>query len=172
MSIHIVRKLLALLVLFTLSSLLFAQEQYTSYKLKRLGVKSYQLYDIMGGVDAYIGSKPKGFMFPMTKLVFSNYNGRLSVDVIGIDNSWTNLFGNGESPIGYCIIYNRLFILSTDKIENFPTTDLFDVYEDEKSFTLPPSEFQRPNIHNPSWFYDFNLIAFSLVGVRNLDALE
>lgn len=166
-------KLFLVFSLLFIASASFAQQQKVhSYKLNRLGLKSNMLYDIMNEVNTYIGSKSKGFKYPVTKLVFSSYNDKFNIDVIGIDNSWTNLFRQEESPLGYCILGNRLFIFSADKIDRLLIEKFFETYEDVKSFTEPPVHLQNPRIQNPSWFYDYNSEVYSLVGVRNLDVLE
>lgn len=139
--------------------------------LPRLELRVKSMETILSDIDAFIGNKPNGLHFPISKIVFSQLDDLTCFDVVGIDNSWTNLFKFGEVPYGYLIIHNRLYLVSALGYEDVDLTPYFYLTNIEKSFNR--SERYSTGINkNPTWFFEYRNNQSYLISVTDLEVLN
>ncbi len=139
--------------------------------LPRLSLKQHSIQTILGDIDTFIANKPNGLHFPITKIVFSQLEDLTCFEIVGIDNSWTDLFKFGEVPYGYVIVHNRLYMVVVEGYHNVDLTSVFDLTDMEKSFSKggrPAGSINR----NPIWFFEYRNEQSYLISVSDLDVLN
>lgn len=156
---------------FVLTISLKAQTIGNSVTLPRLQLKVQSIELILSDIDLFIGNKPNGLHFPISKIVFSQLEDLTCFEVVGIDNSWNDLFKFGEVPYGYVIVHNRLYLVAIEGYHDVDLTSIFDYTDKEKSFTKggrPSASINR----NPIWFFEYRNGQSYLISVTDLDVLN
>ena len=139
--------------------------------LQRLGVKSVSLDLVMRDISSFMAEKPNGLQFPVTKIVFSQLDDLLCFEIIGVDNSWKELFKFGEMPFGYVVVQNRLFIIVKQGYHKVDIDNLFFPVDETKSFnknSLNTLVVERW----PVWFFEYRDDEAYLISVSDLDILD
>ena len=140
--------------------------------LPMLSVNDKAIENTLIEISDYIRSKPQGLRFPITKIMFSQVKGGLSYQVIGIDNSWANLFNYGEAPYGYVIVANRMYVIMSLVEEKLDLNHIFSVACGvSKAFNksvLPPTGITK----SPKWDYDYADGEVIKIAESDLDILE
>lgn len=166
------KTILLTLVLFFSATLSFAQFGGTGkVTLPRLGVASKPLTLVMRDIDSFLGEKPNGLQYPVTKIVFSKLDDLLCFEIVGIDNSWTDLFKFGEVAYGYVVLQNRLFIVVGQGYNDINLEGIFYTINEKKSFVkpnLPQLALER----HPVWFFEYRDNQVYLISVSDLDVLD
>lgn len=154
------KKSLLLLVLF-LSCILCTYAKPHSDKitekitLPTLLIQDSEIELVVNSVNNYIMRKKDGWMWPVSKIVFSKKEDIIHIDIIGIDNSWANLFEANEFSIGYFILGNRMFVVSTQDYEPNDLEKYFYKEEATRVFSKPDLQSKATNKPNPVWHYKF-----------------
>ncbi|WP_156032791.1 hypothetical protein [Prevotella sp. 10(H)] len=108
---------------------------------------------VASDVHGMILRKNKGFLWPATKIAFFKKDGQLHFDVTAIDNSWCNMFSNGEKPYGYFVIGGRAFIVASKGEDEIDLSQYFTCdNEIERTFYKPDGNV-KPVSKNPVWYY-------------------
>lgn len=126
---------------------------------------------ILSDIDAFIGNKPNGLHFPVSKIVFSELEDLTCFEVVGIDNSWANLFKFGEVPYGYLIIHNRLYLVAAQGYHDVDLTSYFYMTNVEKTFNRAQRYSSGIN-KNPTWFFEYRNQQSYLISVTDLEILN
>lgn len=147
-----------LISILTISSSASSNTQ-PSGKDNKITLSRFQLNDskirhLTSDISNFIFRKKSGFNWPMTKIIFSKdekYNNNLRLDITAIDNEWNKMIEPGETPYGYFVINNRLFIISTKDSSDIDLSQYFTFMADgERIFSS--SENKKPQ-KNPKWIY-------------------
>ncbi|MDU1889186.1 MAG: hypothetical protein E6767_00730 [Dysgonomonas sp.] len=149
-----------LLFLFTFTTLqTFAINQPTDDSKDKVTLSFLILQDealqfVASDINSMILRKNKGFLWPATKVVFSKDGDRLLFNVMAIDNSWCNMFQEGEKPYGYFVESGRVFIVSVKGDSPVEVEKYFerDPNELQRTFYKPSAE-TKPVSKNPVWSY-------------------
>lgn len=148
-------KYLFLTILFLVSIFTAeAQPPVGSRVLPLLGFKDKAVENTLREISIYISSKPKGLRFPVSKVLFTETEGGFNYEVVGIDNTWANLFNYGEASYGYAIINNRLFVIMGLDNQDIDLNTIFFRDQGSKAFSknqLPPTGLLK----NPKWYYEY-----------------
>ncbi len=139
--------------------------------LPRLGITSKSLTLVMRDINSFLGEKPNGLQYPVTKIVFSQLDDLLCFEIVGVDNSWTDLFKFGEVAYGYVILQNRLFIVVGQGYSDINLEGIFYTIDEQKSFVkpnLPHMALER----YPVWFFEYRDNQVYLISVSDLDVLD
>ena len=115
------------LALFLMLSCLHTTAQMPASKvtLPLLQLTNEAVAQSLDEVSRYINGKSKGMNFPVCKAKFVKVKGGYGIEIEGIDNSWRNLFKQGEVSYGYAIILNRLFVIIGNANEEIDLRDVF-----------------------------------------------
>ena len=139
--------------------------------LQRLGLKSQSLDLVMRDIGAFIAEKPSGLQFPVTKIVFSELDDLLCFEIVGVDNSWKELFKFGEVPYGYTIVQNRLYVVARQGYHKIDLEEIFYPIDEVKSFSK--NSFSSPVAERwPVWFFEYKNDEVYLISVSDLDVLD
>lgn len=148
-----------------------AQVPTGSRVLPLLGVKDKAIEASLREVSTYISSKPKGLRFPVSKVLFTQIEDGLSYEVMGIDNTWANLFNYGEASYGYAIVGNRLFVIMGLASQDIDLNTIFFRDQESKAFSrsnMPPTGI----VKNPKWYYEHKAGLSTKIKVLDLDILD
>lgn len=148
-----------------------AQTAGNKLTLPMLGLRVKSIDTILSDIDAFIGNKPNGLHFPISKIVFSQLEDLTCFEVVGIDNSWTNLFKFGEVPRGYLIIHNRLYLVAVEGYHDVDLTSIFYLTDKEKSFNKG-ARYSTGINRNPIWFFEYRNAQSYLISVTDLEVLN
>lgn len=163
---------LSLLLLVLSTSSLFAQFGGPSkVVLPQLALKSKSMEIVLGDIDTFIGNKPNGLQFPVSKIVFSKLEDLLCYHIVAIDNSWTHLFKYGEVPYGFVVVQNRLFMVVGEGYHDMNLNAFFSVTDYTKTFSktvLQPTGIKG----NPTWFFEYRNGQSYLISVEDLELMN
>lgn len=121
--------------------------------LAYIEIKDDAIKFVASDVHSMILRKNKGFLWPATKITFSEKNDQLYFDITAIDNSWCNMFCMGETPYGYFVLNGRMFIVTSKDDSNIDLDKYFTCDNDlERTFYKPDSSV-KPVSKNPIWYY-------------------
>lgn len=134
--------------------------------LPTLSIQNADIALTIGQVNNYILAKKDGWLWPVSKIVFSKNGEHTNVDIIGIDNSWANLFDTKEESIGYFILNNRLFVVSVK--DNHDVSAYFLQEEGTRVFSKPGSAIKASGKPNPIWHYKYVDGAMIVTGYEGL----
>ena len=116
-------------------------------------VKDDAIRFVTSDIHHMILRKNKGFLWPATKIVFFKKEGKLHFDVTAIDNSWCNMFCDGEKPYGYFVVGGRVFIAASKGDEPIDFEEYFAHGEDiEKTFHKAKPDAKAAS-KSPIWYY-------------------
>ena len=162
--------LLSLFFVFYLSST-FAQMPAQRITLPMLGLKNESLKISLEEVSKCFSSKPNGMKYPVSKVKFLGVKEGFSIEVVGIDNSWRNLFNMGEVPYGYTVVNNRLFIIMGLAREEIDLNNLFFVAEGKRVFNKMhlPSEGVETY---PKWYFEHTDGQTTKIREENIEILD
>ncbi|MDR0823753.1 MAG: hypothetical protein LBN74_01570 [Prevotella sp.] len=114
-------------------------------------LKDAKIGHVTSDISNFIFRRKNGYLWPVTKVIFSKEKDVLKLDIIAIDNEWHKLLEPGEKTQGYFIVNNRIFIISTRENEQINLAEYFDPVEDStRTFA---SSAPKKIIKNPEWVY-------------------
>lgn len=131
----------------------FSQPEESPNKLVLSGflLKDTKIGHVTSDISNFIFRRKNGYLWPVTKVLFSKDKGVLTLDITAIDNEWNKLQEPGEKTYGYFIMSNRIFIISSKENEQIDFAEYFDPVEDsERTFASSQS---KKLIKNPKWIY-------------------
>lgn len=139
--------------------------------LSSLSTTNTSIEKVVNGIEDHISSTSHGYLWPVTKMVFSKQEDKTIVTVTAIDNSWFQLFGTGDKPFGYLVAKGRLYIISSSGDESILFTDYF-----KKTGII--RAFNRPEVsitlfkESPTWVYELKNGELKEVSKSNLNLLS
>lgn len=139
--------------------------------LSSLSATNCSIETMANNIEDHIAHTSHGYMWPVTKMVFSKLNDKVIVTVTAIDNSWFQLFGASEKPYGYLVAKGRLYIVSSIGEGDAILGDLF-----KKTGTI--RAFNRPEMtialfkKSPVWIYELKDGVVKEVNKFDLDLLS
>ena len=123
--------------------------------LPELTVQNAEIALVVNNINNYILGDKNGWLWPVSKVVFSKEKNDILVDVIGIDNSWANLFQPQEETLGYFILGNRMFVVAVKGYDAKNVESYFMSANDSKTFSQPNTKLKATNKPSPIWHYKF-----------------
>lgn len=108
---------------------------------------------VTSDINNMIMRKNKGFLWPATKIVFMKEGEKLLFKVMAIDNSWCNMFQEGENPYGYIVVNGRVFIVSVKNDSPVEIEKYFERDAELKRTFYKPGPGTKPVSKNPIWSY-------------------
>ena len=122
--------------------------------LEYIEIKDDAIRFVTSDIHAMILRKNRGFLWPATKIVYFKKQGKLHFDVTAIDNSWCNMFCDGEKPHGYFVVDGRVFIASSKGDEPINFDDYFTFNSEVAGKTFhKATPTAKPVGKNPVWYY-------------------
>lgn len=114
-------------------------------------LKDAKIGHLTSDISNFIFRKKNGYLWPVTKVLFSKDKGVLTLNITAIDNEWNKLQEPGEKTYGYFVVNNRIFIISTKDNEQIDFSEYFESEENsERTFACSES---KKLIKNPQWVY-------------------
>lgn len=166
--------LISLLTSITASTKPNPNDNRDKITLSRFQLNDEKIRHLTSDISNFIFRKKSGFNWPMTKIIFSKdekNNNNLRLDITAIDNEWNKMIETGETPYGYFIINNRLFVISTKENTTIDLSQYFSPMADgERVFSS--SKSKKPQ-KNPKWIYlcdDTSIFAIQLQA-NNIEVL-
>jgi hypothetical protein len=114
-------------------------------------LKDAKIGHVTSDISNFIFRRRNGYLWPVTKILFSKEKGVLELDITAIDNEWHKLLEPGEKTHGYFIMNNRIFIISTKENEQIDLAEYFDPVED--SVRTFANSAPGKVIKSPKWVY-------------------
>lgn len=139
--------------------------------LSSLATTNSSLEKVANGIEDHISAAPHGYLWPVSKMVFSKTDGKLTVTVTAIDNSWFQLFGVGEKPYGYLVAKGRLYIVSANGDDEIDFTQYFKKTGIIRAFSRPEMTIALFK-ECPTWTYEIKNCELIARGTSNLDLLN
>lgn len=169
-------KTIKLLAAFTviISALSFTYTQSdpdNKVVLSSLSATNSSIEKIANGIEDHISATSHGYLWPVSKMVFSKTDGKLAVTVTAIDNSWFQLFGAGEKPYGYLVAKGRLYIVSSVGEDEIDFTQFFKKTGVIRAFSRPQMTIALYK-ECPIWKYEVKNCELISTGTYNLDLLN
>lgn len=123
--------------------------------LPALIVQNSEIALVVNNINNYILRKKDGWLWPVSKIIFSKKADDIIVDIVGIDNSWANLFHPHEQSIGYFILNNRMFVVSVKNYDAKNIEGYFMSADESKTFSQPDPNLKATDKPCPIWHYKF-----------------
>lgn len=161
-------------IAITLSALSFtlrSSEPDNKIVLSSLSASNCSIETVANNIEDHISTTSHGYLWPVTKMVFSKQNGKQIVTITAIDNSWFQLFGAGEKYYGHLVAKGRLYIVSSVGENNIDLSGLF-----KKTGTI--RAFSRPEMtialfkESPTWVYELKNGELKEISKSNLELLN
>jgi len=149
---------------------------YSDGDVNKLTLSCYSLKNdkighLASDISNFIFRRKNGYLWPVTKILFSKDKGVLKLDITALDNEWNKMYEPGEKTYGYFIMTNRIFIISCKENEQVDFSEYFDPVEDgDRTFG---SSNSKKIIKNPKWVYiiDESCTFPKQLQAANIDAL-
>ncbi|WP_163274216.1 hypothetical protein [Dysgonomonas sp. 511] len=148
--------LLTLLTLFL--SVQASATPPANIKNKKIELSYLELYDDIirfaaTDVHQMILRKSKGYLWPATKVLLFKTDDKLFFNITAIDNAWSNMLIDSETPHGYFVLGGRMFIVVT-KDDSVNLDDYFILRDDIKKQNFTKSEnTENTESGCPIWYY-------------------
>lgn len=167
-------KLLSFFVFASLAmsfTILSPMESDNRIVLSSLTASNSSIEKAANGIEEYISKTSHGYLWPVSKMVFSKQNDKLIVTVTAIDNSWFQLFGVGEKPYGYLIAKGRLYIVSSAGDDDFQFAEHFRKTGTIRAFSRPQATIALFK-ESPTWVFELKNGELKEISKSNLDLLS
>lgn len=129
------------------------EKEESKIVLPYLKLKDAAIEFVAFDINSMILRKNRGFLWPATKITFSKKGEKMLFDIMAIDNSWCNMFQEGEIPYGYIVVDRRIFIVSTKKDDPVELEKYFErSTEIERTFNTSNVD-EEAKKGNPKWQY-------------------
>jgi hypothetical protein len=116
-------------------------------------LKDEKIGHLASDISNFIFRRKNGYLWPVTKILFSKNKDALKLDITALDNEWNKLHESGEKTYGYFVMNNRIFIMSTREGDEFDFSEYFysePEVNSERTFGCSES---KKVIKNPRWVY-------------------
>jgi hypothetical protein len=116
-------------------------------------LKDEKIGHLTSDISNFIFRRKNGYLWPVTKIIFSKDKGLLKLDITALDNEWNKMHEEGEKTYGYFVMNNRIFIMSTKEGDNCDFTEYFYSEPEENSERTFGYSDSKEVIKNPKWVY-------------------
>jgi len=119
-------------------------------------LKDEKIGHLTSDISNFIIRRKNGYLWPVTKILFSKDKDVLKLDITALDNEWNKLHEKGEKTYGYFVMNNRIYIMSTKEGDNFDFSEYFYSEPEENSERTFGCSDSKKVIKNPKWVYEID----------------
>jgi hypothetical protein len=116
-------------------------------------LKDEKIGHLTSDISNFVFRRKNGYLWPVTKILFSKDKEALKLDITALDNEWNKLHEPGEKTYGYFVMNNRIFIMSTKEGDEFDFSEYFYSEPEENSERTFGCTDSKKVIKNPRWVY-------------------